>query len=250
MQLARALAAVKRAVEHLEKLYPGGQIPPQERFDHGYPYMKEYNDLETQERHAFNYDTFQPYEERFLFHVRRPDGTNLLLKFVKQYSEEAHEFCAKRGRAPKLFGFQKLVGGWFMVVMEYLQDFRLWKNEPKAAQDKLRGLISEYHRHGFVHGDIRKPNVLVSISDSTDFKLIDFDWAGRQGTVYYPARLNSLIRWPKGVDEHAPVEFEHDIQMMNYLILPEPDADVAALQVQRSGLSASSLQSSGSGEVV
>ncbi len=175
MQLARALAAVKRAVEHLEKLYPGGQIPPQERFDHGYPYMKEYNDLETQERHAFNYDTFQPYEERFLFHVRRPDGTNLLLKFVKQYSEEAHEFCAKRGRAPKLFGFQRLV-------------------------------------------DIRKPNILVSSSDNTDFRLIDFDWAGRHGTARYPSKINPEIPWPEGVDVHALIEFEHDVQMLDYLI--------------------------------
>jgi len=79
----------------------------------------------------------------------------------------------------------------------------------------LRGLISEYHRRGFVHGDIRKPNVLVSNSDSTDIKLIDFDWAGLQGHVHYPARLNSQIPWPKGVDEHALIEFEHDAEMLN-----------------------------------
>ena len=105
-----------------------------------------------------------------------------------------------------------------MVVMEYLQDFRSWSYHPKSAHEELRGFISEYHRHGFVHGDIRKPNILVSSSDNTDFRLIDFDWAGRHGTARYPSKINPEIPWPEGVDVHALIEFEHDVQMLDYLI--------------------------------
>ncbi|KAF8349500.1 hypothetical protein F5887DRAFT_946481 [Amanita rubescens] len=73
-------------------------------------------------------------------------------------------------------------------------------------RNELRELISEYHRHGFVHGDIRKPNILVSNSDNTDFRLIDFDWAGRHETARYPSMMNSEIPWPGGVDLHALIE--------------------------------------------
>lgn len=247
-QLARALAGVKRAVEYVKKLYPGGQISPQESFSHGYPYPWMYNDLKTNEPHTFTYDSIQPYENRLLFCVRLANNAKLYVKFVKRYGKQAHEFCAERGRAPKLFGFKQLEGGWFMVVMECLQDFHGWDNEPKAAQESLRVFISEYHRNGFVHGDLRRPNILISNSDCTDFKLIDFDWAGQYGAAHYPSMLNPAIQWPTGVEIHAQIEFNHDIEMLDLLFLLESDADEVARRLQSSMRFGSSVPSSESGE--
>jgi hypothetical protein len=46
------------------------------------------------------------------------ETTPICIKFVRRYSSEAHTFCASRGFAPELKGFDKLPGGWYMVVME------------------------------------------------------------------------------------------------------------------------------------
>lgn len=242
-QLARALAGIKRADEYAKGLYPGGQISPQECFNHGCPYPWMYNDRETNEPHKFTYESIQPYENRLLFCDQRADNTKMYVKFVKRYGKEAHEFCAERGRAPKLFGFKKLGEGWFMVVMEYLQDFHMWDNEPKAAQESLKEFISEYRQNGFVHGDLRKPNILVSNSDCSNFKLIDFDWAGQHGAAHYPSMLNPEIPWPMGVEIHAQIEFKHDIEMLNLLILPESVAEVSR-RLQSSMRLSSSVPSS------
>ena len=48
------------------------------------------------------------------------DGTKVLIKFTHHYSELVHQFCAKMGVAPTLLGFQQLLAGWWMVVMQYL----------------------------------------------------------------------------------------------------------------------------------
>ena len=37
---------------------------------------------------------------------------------MRHYSKDVHVFCASKGFAPILNGFQKLPGGWWMVVME------------------------------------------------------------------------------------------------------------------------------------
>ena len=50
------------------------------------------------------------------------ETTPICIKFVRRYSSEAHLFCASRGFAPKLKGFDKLAGGWYMVVMENISD--------------------------------------------------------------------------------------------------------------------------------
>jgi len=41
----------------------------------------------------------------------------ICIKFVHQYLKDVHEFCASKGFAPKLEGFEGLPGGWHMVVI-------------------------------------------------------------------------------------------------------------------------------------
>lgn len=48
-----------------------------------------------------------------------------------------------------------------------------------------------------LHGDIRSVNILVM--HNGEFRLIDFDWAGREGVVTYPATLNTDIPWHSDV---------------------------------------------------
>ncbi|KAG2118025.1 uncharacterized protein F5147DRAFT_669511 [Suillus discolor] len=47
-------------------------------------------------------------------------GSKICIEFVRHYSPEAHEFCARRGHAPKLIAYNPLPGGWNMVIMDAL----------------------------------------------------------------------------------------------------------------------------------
>ncbi|EGN96100.1 hypothetical protein SERLA73DRAFT_76098 [Serpula lacrymans var. lacrymans S7.3] len=112
---------------------------------------------------------------RLLHIAKAKDGKENIIKFTRQHSIELHQFCANLHHAPKLLGFERLP--------ECRAEHRgRWEQE-------LRGLVESFHAQGFVHGDLRDPNMICD--DQNRLMLIDFDWAGNVGEVSYPtAELN------------------------------------------------------------
>ena len=49
------------------------------------------------------------------------------------------------------------------------------------------------HSNGFVHGDLRAPNILL-LKDNT-VRILDFDWTGCAGVAKYPDDLNTSVEW-------------------------------------------------------
>ncbi|PFH49605.1 hypothetical protein AMATHDRAFT_147320, partial [Amanita thiersii Skay4041] len=142
------------------------------------------------------------------------------VKFTRRYSQEAHTFWADRKRAPELIAVNSLPAGWVMVVMEYLEGYDYWKVLPKHIEDDLVRLVAEFQRHGFVHGEFRGANILIGREEGSGklvFKLIDFDWAGKAGTTYYPSRLHPAIARANNVVSCGPIQFEHDNYMVKRL---------------------------------
>ncbi|RXW23259.1 hypothetical protein EST38_g2597 [Candolleomyces aberdarensis] len=43
----------------------------------------------------------------------------ILVKFSQTYSIELHDYCYEQGHAPRVYGFERLPGGWFGIAMEY-----------------------------------------------------------------------------------------------------------------------------------
>jgi len=62
----------------------------------------------------------QPYRLLYVAETPGPDKQLVLVKFVRRYSIELHEICAKSGHAPAILAFERLPGGWFAVAMEYI----------------------------------------------------------------------------------------------------------------------------------
>jgi serine/threonine protein kinase len=113
----------------------------------------------------------------------------VLIKFTRWYSIELHEFCANSGHAPQILAFQELPGGWFAVVMEYMKSgvpITDWSLDP-AHRDRwiteLQQLVDSFHDKGLVHGDLRDANIICK---DRSMMLIDFDWSGKDGKVFYP----------------------------------------------------------------
>jgi serine/threonine protein kinase len=180
-----------------------------------YPYIASFtlNDQEIK----FSYEGFLLRDNtKPLYLAKFQNGYKIVVKFcADRYGAKAHTFLAQLALAPKLYVVQE-VGFMQMVIMEYVEGEQ-WYSPLHSVQywDKLSDIIELYHQAGFVHGDLRAPNIIISNHGPV---LLDFDWAGESGVVTYPRVLNHKdILWPEGVDINEPILPEHDIFMLKQL---------------------------------
>jgi len=180
---------------------------------------------------SFTYGT--SIEQRHLFfkgHIK--DGRPICIKFVRRYGESVHAFCADAGFAPKLLAFDKLPGGWFMVVMELLDES--WvpltlveqHSSHSGVRQKIRSDICKLHEQNMVHGDLRDANIMVKAKKKGSLffadqpvstMLVDFDWAGVNNEVLYPQFISKVIQRPENVISGLGILADHDISMFDYI---------------------------------
>ena len=109
--------------------------------------------------------------------------TQLLIKFTKNYGDEAHHFCHSVGIAPKLFAVNPLAGGWKIIAMEYLlpEQF-VTVHEALSPPDTTKSnrllelaknSVSLLHNAGYVHGDVCTSNLMIS-NGGDKIMVIDF----------------------------------------------------------------------------
>ncbi|KAF8623880.1 hypothetical protein AX15_006152 [Amanita polypyramis BW_CC] len=145
----------------------------------------------------------------------------ICIKFVQHYSLEVHSFCASISCAPKLLAFEPLPGGWYMVIMEDLNDYfdlfrsSLAPDRMDAVKERLNDVLGRMHQQGFVHGDIRNVNVMIKDGPILVVMLVDFDWAGRIGEARYPMNVNREdVYRPAGAVDNELILAEHDMSML------------------------------------
>lgn len=148
-----------------------------------FPYQ---NSFTNRERKQIEFTYVRRFLGDKLMFIAKADELDILIKFTRRYSEDAHRFCAEKNVAPKLYAVERLAGGWMMVAMEYL-DPDLYKTpslpppDPKPLLKKIEQVVQILHG---VHGDVRSPNIMVN-TDASQVMLVDFDWAGpgRKSTI-------------------------------------------------------------------
>ncbi|KAH8978930.1 hypothetical protein EDB86DRAFT_2836299 [Lactarius hatsudake] len=137
-----------------------------------------------------------PVRDRLLYKARRierlvlgSDDNFVLIKFVRQYSIDLHQFCAEAGHAPMILGYERLPGGWYAVAMEYIEFGVSIPNSDLLASHRdrwmteLRQLMNNFHAADLVHGDLRDVNILCK---GESVMLVDFDWGGKVGKASFP----------------------------------------------------------------
>jgi len=84
---------------------------------------------------------------------------------------------------------------------------------------QLRKTLAALHGQNHVYGDLRGPNVVVSVDKNGGeiAKLLDFDWGGEEGVVLYPADINTEIGWHSEVCPGGLIRGEHDKFMLQCL---------------------------------
>ena len=158
-------------------------------------------------------------------------GEECFVKFLTgDYGQAAHDYChgsKAMSFAPQILHYEVIpsyAGPIIMVVMKKDASFTtlheaLKKESLKLPQEVVKNLTSAVeflHEKDFVHGDIRPPNVLVN--DKGEIKLIDFDWAGREGCAIYPSLLNGNVGWPEGATAGKKITKKHDTFMLQKIV--------------------------------
>ncbi|KAI9450412.1 hypothetical protein F5148DRAFT_1290817 [Russula earlei] len=173
-------------------------------------------------------------ENRFLF-VAEMGSESVVVKFTRRYCPELHDFCYKRGQAPKLLGYGTVPGGWIVVVMELVKH-----DHPSAHASNhwtqwnrdLLKLMEDFHKEGLVHGDLREANFILpyrEVDGPGRMMLTDFDWGGKIGHVFYPTWLLNEQLTEGRRSEGPMITVEDDVRILRAALRrlrPEEPMDV------------------------
>lgn len=142
-------------------------------------------------------------------------STKKVYKFTKTYCEAAHNFAFSLGIAPELVSCRLLKSGYYFLEMEYIPRTQKEEFNIEEWQNFEQNMIIFNER--FVHGDIRKDNVIQQ-SDGK-YLLVDFDWSGPIDKLpRYPfSRNHQDIRWPKDSKPGGVIYPQHDQFMLRKL---------------------------------
>lgn len=227
LPLIRALGALRNAINSLEEEYIKLSEPSARLANPFYPFRSYFTSRDNS-KVEFEYQE-RLHRHKLLFRVSTSEqNRNLLLKFTQKYSKGAHEHCASHKIAPELYAIEEMAGGWMMVVMEYLNEetYTLLCNSripEQILRTGVRNAVFFLHRGNFVHGDIRGVNIMVKREwnecDVTgNVKLIDFDWAGQEGSARYPPNVNyEQVERPREARDGLFITKDHDDFMTNHL---------------------------------
>jgi serine/threonine protein kinase len=240
-QVARALAATKAAVETLKSYYyemkssPKASSSSNNIEEMSFPYRTYYKGRDPQgQRVEFRYEK-RIEDTKLMFLAKNTQGRTVFIKFTRKYSATAHEYCSDRGVAPILHAVERLPGGWFMVVMDYL-DSTLYSHplapippdDRSALYSRIKRAMDILHDGGFVHGDFRDINMMIrnkaqftTLDEDPGVMLLDFDWAGKNGDIRYPPNVNTELWRPPGVADGVMIEQAHDQAMLNHMFEDE-----------------------------
>lgn len=145
-----------------------------------------------------------------------------MVKFTPTYCAGMHRLLAAlpTPRAPTLHFCDRVdsVGGLFVVVMDYVAPAidTLWSAAHSTA---LREAVGALHAQDYVHGDIRRPNIILV--DDANLMLIDFDWGGSEGQAKYPSSIfpdEPSIQWYRDVTRGGAVKKDHDLHFVEKLV--------------------------------
>ncbi|KAG9042304.1 hypothetical protein FS837_011030 [Tulasnella sp. UAMH 9824] len=144
-----------------------------------------------------------------------------------------------------LYGQRSLQGAPTAYIMESLSPptFKKAGLDPAALYSEAIGntlsrVLAVMEEAAAVHGDLRPNNLMLEVDcdyipvssgeeQGVNLKVVDFDWAGESGYVYYPLHRNEDITWPEAPG--MPIIVGHDRALVKdwwfeqfSLVFPEP----------------------------
>ena len=223
-KVAKTFKALKGALNRLESYYSSFSDADayQDEVQTVYPVFKTFTD-EQNNTHEITYSS-KLKDHVFRGKTTDTNVTNVIVKFVEQYSKEAHGILERVDLAPKLLCCQKATSRFYMVVMEDLANAQqlgsyIQNNEnliecKRFLLKQCEEALKELHTNRYCHGDFRGNNILVVPSNNAigmDIRVIDFDWSGKADEDTYPYFMNHFdLRWHETASDGEVLKPEHD----------------------------------------
>src|SRR5258708_19329353 len=164
VRIGRVLYALRESLAQLDTWYNTVPcVPSTRRF---FPYPRQFEKDGT----LFEFDYQSPLEtdaacKTYLATLQK-DSTQVVVKFVETYGEEAHNAMADVGFAPILLYCGSIQPGDLhnlkMVVMEYVSTRHPAHMQGAPELQQLPEIIKTLHAKGFVFGDLRLPNIVIT----------------------------------------------------------------------------------------
>lgn len=170
--LALHLSALKKGVNSLVTRHshsPSAGLPPirhlSQRNDYRlFPYPTTFTSLlgpSKGEQVEFSY-TEGIANNSLIFIGQMKNMSQLWIEFTRQSGEDMHRWCSERGLVPKLLGFERLVGGWSMVIIERSDESWVHLADRNTSRGTaVQATITQLHEEECInHGDIQSTNIL------------------------------------------------------------------------------------------
>ena len=137
-----------------------------------------------------------------------------VLKFTSSYGLDVHNYLHVKQLAPEVLHYQRLPGNWYVVIMEKVGD-PLPDELTSDIKASLTSILTLLMDKKYVHGDLRRPNIRV-VGDTV--RVLDFDWAGKEGEARYPPDLNKkCAEWHLEVKGGGVIKSDHDRHLITHL---------------------------------
>ena len=185
IKIARIFRALKEAIGEIRGYYEGEPTVTQPRFPaYRLSYKGPIKYVKAIKPHTY---------EGTLMQYDNVEPVNVIIKFVKQYSHEAHEFMHKEGHAPELILYDVGVGctQYETIIMEKISfsqlsfEYNPISECPKATRDKFIAAITKLHKKGYCHGNLLPKYLAIK---EGKIYILNYKWAIKQeeATYKYP----------------------------------------------------------------
>ncbi|KAK2463755.1 hypothetical protein APHAL10511_004248 [Amanita phalloides] len=249
-EIARVLYALRKGINTLEAIAQKKNKHLKSSFPPSTPRIYSSCTLYTRHNHAPPSEGRLEFQQMTLSHLLLEHNSLLFIgtlsgigpvfvKLASKYGENVHRLLEEENLAPKLYAKSEVEGAPTAYIMEYLEPSS-WKmlhsfaarsgnlDYKEPVRLSIKNVLKILHENNMVHGDLRTNNIMVQVSRQTgklvcfddegpqraSIKIIDFDWSGETGEVYYSPTRNEGIQgltWPG--KPGFPIEQDHDEQL-------------------------------------
>ena len=216
LNIGRLFLALNESLKELDTFYKGLKTQGTLTL---WPSIRGYKDT----RFEYFERLLPEHPSKAVFKARtQPDDKLVVIKFTKSYGVNAHRLLEREGLAPGLRYFSgedkdfKKPGGLEMVVMDFISDTSDSLTLTDQGRKDVSRALEVLHEAGLVFGDLRHPNILNLQNGHA--MIIDFDWSGLDGEVFYPMGLNPELQWPPGCGTAMPIRKADDLFMFEKLL--------------------------------